>query len=67
MRRRFKSLEMDVEYRRFALDGKGGVSLSIPGFADFRLTMTLEDAETLGDALIACVRGAEKKLDSNPR
>lgn len=59
MKQRFKGLEIEVEYKRFALDGQGGVCVSIPGFADFRLTMPLEDAETLGDALIACVRKAE--------
>lgn len=61
MKQRFKGLEIDVEYKRFALDGRGGVSISIPGFADFRLTMPLEDAETMGDALITCVRAAERK------
>jgi len=62
-KQRFTGVDIEVEYKRFALDGQGGVCLSIPGVADFRLTMTLEDTETLGDALIACVRGAEVTND----
>lgn len=58
-KQRFKGVDIEVEFNRFALGGQGGVCLSIPGVADFRLTVPLEDAETLGDALIACVRNAE--------
>lgn len=63
MKQHFKGIEIDVAYNRFALAGRGGVSVSvsIPDFSDFRLTIPLEDAETLGEALIACVRSAEAR------
>jgi hypothetical protein len=63
VRRIFKDGEMEiyVEYRRFAFAGRGGVTLSIPSVGGLRLTMTLDDAESLGDALIGCVRAAEEK------
>jgi hypothetical protein len=60
---RFKGVEIGVEFNRFALCGQGGVCLSIPGVG-FHLTMPLGEAETLGDAIIACVRAAEAEIGS---
>jgi len=61
MKRRFSDgeLELEVEHRPFGLDGRGGVRISIPASPGFQLTMSLEDAENLGEALIKCVRAAE--------
>ena len=59
MERRFKAgeLELLVEHEPTGLAG-GCIAVGVPKFG-IKLRVTLEDAESIGEALIACVRAAE--------
>lgn len=63
MIRRFGRGEMvfDIEHLPQGFNGRGCVEITLPALGGLKLRITLEDAETLGDALIAQVRAAEEK------
>lgn len=60
MKRRFSSLDIEIEHDPKGLDGKGSVAVIVHDFG-FTLRLTLQDAETLGEQLVQMVRRSEEK------
>lgn len=52
-------LEVEIEHDPNAFGGRGGVTVTI--VPAIKLRLALEDAESIGDALIAVVRSAEQQ------
>lgn len=58
----FPYADVAVAFEPHGAGGRGLVRVTIP-IIGVRMRMTLEDAETLGEALINCVRQAEAASD----
>lgn len=53
--------EIYIAHELQGLGGQGAISMRLP-LIGIKLTVTLQDAETIGEALIACVRAAEASV-----
>lgn len=50
-------IEIEVEHEPHGFSGRGAITIAFPGI---KYRVCLEDAESLGETLIECVRRAER-------